>query len=247
MSPPALAETLTRSALVAISHGTSSPAGQVAVRRLVDAVAVRLPSITVEAGFVDVQQPDVAATLDSLAPDQPAGIVPLLLSAGYHVHVDLANEAADADRVTAISGALGPDDRLVDLLVRRLHDAGLTANDSVVLGAAGSSDARAVGDCHDMARRMSLRLGRRVAVGFISAATPPLARAVADTRAHNGAGRVYLSTYLLAPGYFYDLAALAGADVVTAPLLTESGPVPLELIETVCDRFLGLVGEPTTP
>ncbi|AWB86740.1 sirohydrochlorin chelatase [Mycetocola zhujimingii] len=238
--------TATRTALVAISHGTSSPTGQAAVGRLVDAVSSRLPLITVEAGFVDVQQPDVPATLNSLAPDQPAAIVPLLLSAGYHVHVDLVNEAADSGRVTAISGALGPDDRLVDLLIRRLAEAGLAAMDSVVLGAAGSSDARAVEDCHDMARRMSARLGRTVTVGFISAATPPLSRAVSAARAAHGSGRVVVSTYLLAPGYFYDLARASGADVVTEPLLTAVGPVPVELVETVCDRFHGLVAEPAT-
>jgi sirohydrochlorin ferrochelatase len=229
---------------VAISHGTSSTTGQRAVAGLVDAVPRQLPGDTVTAGFIDVQEPDVAATLGALAEDQPAAIVPLLLSAGYHVHVDLANEAAESGRVTAISRALGPDDRLVDLLVRRLMQVELTPMDGVVLAAAGSSDARAVDDCHEMARRLSKRLGRRVSVGFISAATPPLATAVATARAAHGLERVVVSTYLLAPGYFYDLARASGADVVSAPLLTADGPVPQELVDTVCDRYLELVGTP---
>jgi sirohydrochlorin ferrochelatase len=216
--------------------------GQRAVIKLVDAVAERLPLDTVEAGFVDVQQPDVAATLGSLAADQPAAIVPLLLSAGYHVHVDLANEAAESGRVTAISRALGPDDRLVELLTARLDEAGLTPSDSVVLAAAGSSDARAVEDCHEMARRLSRRIGRPVRVGFISAATPPLPHAVAEARATRPSGRVVVSTYLLAPGYFFDLASASGADVVTAPLLTADGAVPAELVDTVCQRYVELAG-----
>jgi sirohydrochlorin ferrochelatase len=237
-----VASTATRAALVAISHGTSSATGQRAVTRLVEAVSTRLPFDTVAAGFVDVQQPDVPATLGALADDQPAAIVPLLLSAGFHVHVDLVNEAASSGRVTAISRALGPDDRLVDLLVRRLHDAGLGPMDSVVLAAAGSTDARAVDDCVEMARRLSGRIGRVVSVGFISAAKPPLARAISDARALHPSGRVLVSTYLLAPGYFYDLACESGADVVTAPLLTAEGAVPPELVETVCDRYTELAG-----
>jgi sirohydrochlorin ferrochelatase len=236
-----------RAALVAISHGTSSPTGQLAVTRLVEAVSERLPFDTVTAGFVDVQQPDVPAALGALNPDKPAAIVPLLLSAGYHVHVDLASEAAGSDRVTAIARALGPDDRLVELLVERLEQSGLDAVDSVVLAAAGSSDARAVEDCREMARRLSQRIDREVTVGFISAAYPRLPHAVSDARAAHPSRRVVLSTYLLAPGYFFDLAHASGADVVTPPLLSAAGPVARELVDTVCSRYEELAGDETQP
>jgi sirohydrochlorin ferrochelatase len=93
-----------------------------------------------------------------------------------------------------------------------------------------------------MARRLSRRLDRTVSVGFISAATPPLAHAIADARSDRPSGRVVVSTYLLAPGYFYDLACASGADAVTAPLLTADGPVPGELVDTVCDRYGDLAG-----
>ncbi len=43
--------------LVAVSHGTSSPAGQTAVAGLVDAVRHRLPGVDVSEAFVDVQEP----------------------------------------------------------------------------------------------------------------------------------------------------------------------------------------------
>ena len=46
----------------------------------------------VEDAFVDVQQPDVSSVLDRLGDVHAAVVVPLLLSAGYHVHVDLARE-----------------------------------------------------------------------------------------------------------------------------------------------------------
>lgn len=190
-------------ALVGISHGTSSEDGRLAVRGLrdavIEAVERRHPDAppAVRLGHVDVEQPDVPATLASLEPGSPAVVVPLLLSAGYHVHVDLT-EAVDAatDRPVALSGALGPDDRLATVLLRRLVEAGLRDDDRVVLAVAGSSDQRAVAD-----------------------------------------SRVVLANYLLAPGYFDDLARAAGADVVARPLLVPDEPAPSELVEIVLDRY----------
>ena len=99
--------------LVAASHGTSDPAGQRAVAALVAAVAARASEITVSAAFVDVQNPDVPEVLDSHS-TEPVVIVPLLLSAGYHVRVDLARVAKAATNPgVVVAGALGPDARLV--------------------------------------------------------------------------------------------------------------------------------------
>ena len=137
---------MTTPALLAISHGTASAEGQAAIRRLVDAVAARLPDVTVRLGHVDVQQPDVAASLASIPDAEPVVIVPLLLSAGYHVRVDLRKQSAGRSAVT-IAPALGPDPRLVDVLVARLEAAGLEDSDAVVLAVAGSSDERANDDC----------------------------------------------------------------------------------------------------
>lgn len=226
---------MTCPALVAASHGTSSAEGRAAVAALVDAVraAAGVDAEVLDA-FVDVQQPDVASVLDGLE-DRPAVIVPLLLSAGYHVHVDLADDARD--RAAAVTGALGPDDRLVDVLVARLAEAGLRRDDRVVLAAAGSSDARAVVDCRDMGRRLAARLGRPVGVGFLSAARPTVADAVLRTRATHPVSRVVVATYLLAPGYFHDLAAAAGGDVTTAPLLRADAAPPDGLVDLVLDRY----------
>ena len=228
--------------LLAVSHGTSSASGQEAVAALVDAVAESMPGRHVTGGFVDVQQPDVPASLDALDEGAEAVIVPLLLSAGYHVHVDLVREAASSERPTRIARALGPDDRLVDVLVRRLDEAGVTEDDVVVLGAAGSSDARAVADCRTVAARLGERIGRPVEAAFISAATPRLEDAVAAARAAHPGRRVVVSTYLLAPGYFATLARRAGADLATRPLLVRGEEPPAELVEIVRDRFLAIDG-----
>lgn len=240
-------------ALVGISHGTSSSEGRAAVRALHDAVAAavaeraavsgasdgageRAPSVRL--GHVDVEQPDVPATLASLEPGEPAVVVPLLLSAGYHVHVDLTEAVADtSDRTVALAGALGPDDRLATVLARRLDEVGVRDDDAVVLSVAGSSDGRAVRDCRDMAKRLAAASGRDIRLGFLSAATPLLADAIADAREDAPGVRVVVASYLLAPGYFQDLAEAAGADVVSAPLLVPDAPAPHELVEIVLDRY----------
>ena len=130
--------------VLACSHGTSSPAGQRAVAGLVDALATGRPDLEVAAAFVDVQDPDVSTAL--AASSGSVRVVPLLLSAGFHVYVDLT-EAVAGHPAAELAPALGPDLRLARLLVRRLRDAGLRDGDAVVLAAAGSSDTRAVRDC----------------------------------------------------------------------------------------------------
>ncbi|MGD8165646.1 nitrite reductase small subunit NirD [Herbiconiux sp. P16] len=240
--------------LLAVSHGTSDPAGQTAVAELVEAVRAAHPELPVSAGFVDVQQPDVAASLESIAAPAPVAIVPLLLSAGYHVHVDLADAARAAEHTVAVASALGPDVRLATVLARRLREAGLRDDDHVVLGAAGSTDAVAVADCYSMAELLAIELAREVRVGFISAASPTLPDAVAAARTSGRASdsetpeaaRVVIATYLLAPGYFAALARAAGADVTSEPLLG-AGPPPPELVDLVVDRYRSALPQPAAP
>jgi sirohydrochlorin ferrochelatase len=224
-------------ALVAASHGTSSPEGRAAVAALVEAVRRAAPGLVVKDAFVDVEQPDVASVLDALDTAYESVVVPLLLSAGYHVHVDLTREVHGRPRVPALGAALGPDDRLIDVLVERLVEAGLRSDDRVVLAAAGSSDLRAVDDCRVVGRRLAERLGRPVAVGFLSASRPALVDAISRTRATHPVSRVIVSSYLLAPGYFHDLAVAAGAAATSAPLLRPDAPPPGGLVELVLDRY----------
>jgi sirohydrochlorin ferrochelatase len=236
-------------ALVACSHGTASPDGQAAVAGLVAAVAAARPDLEVHEAFVDVQQPDPAAVLEMLPTGRKARLVPLLLSAGYHVFVDLSEIAAEREGAD-VAPALGPDPRLAGLLHRRLVSAGLRDGDQVVLAAAGSSDARAVADCAAVAASLASRLGTPVSAAYLSAAAPRLTDAIAaqrSPRASAGAGqpgsaatggRVVVATYLLAPGYFADVAASSGADLVTSPLLLPDEPPAPELVDIVVERYL---------
>ncbi|MGO4535985.1 sirohydrochlorin chelatase [Leifsonia sp. 2MCAF36] len=229
----------TATAAVLASHGTASADGQLAVRRLVERVAASLP-FPVLGCHVDVEQPDVASTLASAAAlADRAIVVPLLLSAGFHVFVDLADSAAASPIPTTVSPALGPDIRLVQVLATRLLEAGYRPGDEVVLAAAGSTDRRAVADCHRTASLLAGRLAAPVTVGFISAATPSLPEAVSIARRRTPDARVLIATYLLAPGYFATLTKGAGADLVSSPLLTPES-TPQELIDVVVDRVEAL-------
>jgi len=159
-----------RPALVLCSHGTSDPSGQAAVSALVGAVRVRA-GVEVLETWVDVQHPQVDEVVTRTVSQgfSPVTVVPLLLSGGYHVHVDVARAAAATGvRATA---ALGPDPRLADVLRQRLVEAGAGTADAVVVAAAGSSDARAVADVDAVVAALQEQWAGPVAAGFGSMAS----------------------------------------------------------------------------
>src|SRR4051812_4187444 len=214
---------MTHPVLVASAHGTRNPAGRRLIAELALAARALRPGLETTAAFVDVQPPTVVDVVAGLAAEgRPAVVVPLLLSGGYHVHVDIAGAvAAHPDAVAA--APLGPDDRLVAVLHDRLLAAGADPGDprtAVVLAAAGSSDPRAVADVQHTADLLQQAWAGPVTTGYGSAAQPPVSDAVAAAR-RGGAERVVVAAYLLAPGHFADRLAEAGADAVTAPLLPD--------------------------
>ncbi|GIG29989.1 sirohydrochlorin chelatase [Cellulomonas marina] len=228
--------------LVGCSHGTDDAEGRRAIASVLDAVRVARPYLDVREAFVDVQTPEVADVVTgALADADRAVVVPLLLSVGFHTGVDIAGAV---DRPGAAAAApLGPDERLVDVLVDRLTGAGLGPDDAVVLAAAGSSVPAAAAAVQEVRAALARRLGREVAVGYGAGAEPRVPDAVAAARADLApGGRVVIASYLLAPGFFHDRLLAAGADVVSDPL----APDP-RLAAVVLDRFdaaaTGLVGQ----
>lgn len=220
--------------LVACSHGTDDAQGRRVVADLARAVRVARPDLDVRETFVDVQEPavaDVVAQVLTESAGASAVVVPLLLSAGYHVHVDIAEAVAPFPGRAAVAGPMGPDPRLVDLLARRLGEVGLGSQDAVVLAAAGSSDPRSAAAVQEVARALSTAIGAPVRVGYGSVARPRVPEVVAAARA-DGAVRVVVAAYLLAPGFFLSRIVESGADAVTAPL----APDPV-LTDLVIDRY----------
>jgi sirohydrochlorin ferrochelatase len=204
--------------LVACSHGTADPAGQRELEQLRAAVAAARPGVHVLAAYVDVQQPTVAEVVGGLAAGgRSAVVVPLLLSAGYHVQVDVAGAVESSAGHAVAAQPLGPDDALVRVLAQRLSEAGEDPDDAVVLAAAGSSDPRSTSDVEQVAAGLAELLGTPVRTGYLSAATPAVADVVAEARA-SGRG-VAVASYLLAPGHLHSRLAELDADRLTRPLL----------------------------
>jgi sirohydrochlorin ferrochelatase len=142
-------------------------------------------------------------------------VVPLLLSAGYHVRVDIAGAVAGTSAV--VTEPLGPDGVLVESLTRHLP-----AADAVVLAAAGSSDPAwraSVG-------RIGADIGAHVA--YAAGSDRTVAGVVADLR-RRGARRIAIAAYLLADGQFYRTLHRAGADAVTPPLALDPAVASLVL------------------
>jgi sirohydrochlorin ferrochelatase len=209
--------------LVACAHGTRNPTGRRLVAELALAARALRPGLRTTAAFVDVQPPTVVDVVrDLAAASTRAVVVPLLLSGGYHVHVDIAGAVAAHEGALA-ARPLGPDPRLAAVLLDRLRSAGADPRDpntAVVVAAAGSSDARAVADVEDTADLLQRDWAGPVTTGYGSAARPTVPDALAAAR-RAGAERVVVASYLLAPGHFHDKLAEAGADCVTAPLLPD--------------------------
>ena len=212
--------------LIGCSHGTRSRAGRDVLRSLLRRIARQAPG-TVREAFVDVQSPDVAEVVAAHArpaeartreqAEVQAVVVPLLLSLGYHVKDDIGG--AVAGRAATAAAPLGPDPRLAEVMAQRLDEAGLRAEDAVVMAGSGTRDPEGVAQVQEMARLLGQRLGREVTVGFAYAAQPPVADAVTAAREGLAEGaRVVVASYVLAPGHFHDLVSAAGADVVSAPL-----------------------------
>src|SRR5690348_6428936 len=148
---------MTSPVLVACAHGTRNATGRRLIAELALTARRLRPGLETTAAFVDVQPPTVVDVVAGLAAaGQAAVVVPLLLSGGYHVHVDIAGAVAGADGAVA-ARPLGPDPRLVAVLHDRLLEAGVDPRDpltAVVVAAAGSSDERSVADVEDTADQL---------------------------------------------------------------------------------------------
>lgn len=207
--------------VVACAHGTDDLDG----RRAVDCLRAEVADLSHRRGidariheaYVDVQEPALDDVLGSLPEGERAVVLPLLLSTGHHTQVDI-RRAVDSRPGTLAAAPIGPDRRLAFALAERLAQAGLDDGDRVVLASAGTRVARGTEEVIQMAAWLGEELGRPVTAAFGAAAEPHVRDAVRHHRAQGGR-RVFLASYLLAPGYFHNLLTRAGADVVTSPLL----------------------------
>ena len=220
--------------LIACAHGTRDPDGQATIRALIDAVRAALPDVDVREAYVDVHGPELADVVDEVTPSSlgtAAVVVPLLLAGGYHVYHDIAKAVESREDVSP-APALGPDPRLIGVVVERIREAGVHPTATVVLAAAGSSDPRSQADTAQAAEMLRARWDGPVRVGYAAGVKPTVAEAVAEARAYGEDDEVAVASFLLAPGFFQKRLEESGADHVTAAL----APHP-KIVEIILDRY----------
>lgn len=207
-----------------VAHGTRKQTGVTLVGNLADRVSAALGA-RVHVAFVDVLGPTPSEVLQTL-PDR-AILVPAFLARGYHVNVDIpAHVAASGHPDVTVTETLGPSPQLTRVLLDRVIECGWRPGDSVVLAAAGTSDAGALSDLRRTSALLSAVISDRVELAYAATGEPRVADAVARLR-RDGARRVVVASYLLAEGLFQDRLRDSGADTVADPLGTHPAMVRL--------------------
>ncbi|KAA0111820.1 sirohydrochlorin chelatase [Mycolicibacterium sp. P1-5] len=217
--------------LVLVAHGTRNPLGLATITEIASAVAEHVGPV--RTAFVDVLGPNPRELLaDSAA---PTVVVPAFLASGYHVNTDLPARVTESGHPdVTITPALGPDPVLAQIMHSRLLEVGWTPGDVVVMAAAGSSDPAARRELTRAAGLLAELVGE-VHLGFVATGLPTVADLAARIR--RSGRRVFIASYLLAPGVFHTKLAGCGAHAVTDPL----GSHP-DLVRLLAHRFTARIG-----
>ena len=237
--------------LVAVAHGSADPRASATIAELADLVREREQGLDLRTAFLGHAPPSLPQVLSTIEADREVTVMPLLLTAAYHSKADIPRMLARTARTrgprVSYGATLGPHPLLLDALERRLAEAvpitGLIrgqgndpAGTAVVLAAAGSSDPEANATIARMAAQWRARTGWfAVRPAYASAAEPSAAAAVTGLF-RDGAPRVVVATYLLAPGLFADRirhAALAAGAAAVSPALGACA----EVADVMLDRF----------
>ena len=217
--------------LFVIAHGSRDPRHAATVRALVRRVRAQRPGLRVETGFLDFNSPSVPEVLESLDAEGVRDVIalPLLLTRAFHAKADIPAVLSQAPPRLRIRQAavLGPSPLLQSALERRLYEAGLTPADKsstgVVLASAGSTDPEAIAVIAEIAREWRHTGWCAVRPAFASASLPRTQDAVRELR-EQGARRVAVAPYVIAPGFLPDRIERGAADAdVLAQVL---GPAP---------------------
>ena len=231
-----------RPVLVAVAHGSADPRASATIAELAAVARDRSPGLDLRTAFLGHAPPSLPQVLGTIEADREVTVLPLLLTAAYHSKADIPRMLARTPRPRVSYGAtLGPHPLLLNATERRLAEedpVGLKdpARTAVVLAAAGSSDPEANATVARMAARWQARTGWfAVRPAYASAAAPSPAAAVAGLL-RDGAPRVVVATYLLAPGLFADRIRQAGLAAGAAAVSPALGACA-EVADVLLDRF----------
>jgi sirohydrochlorin ferrochelatase len=219
--------------LLAVAHGTTDPDGLAEIRRLINIVRTKRPDLPIELCWLDRAEPSFSDALAALT--GPVVVVPVLLSTGYHVKIDIT--AVVAGRLeTAVAAQLGPDERITEVVRQRLRPGRDTDADEVdvVLFATGSSDPEAAEQLSLVAGQLDQLLRADESPNRFTVHARTLAQP--DGWLDGITDRFDAANYLLAPGRFNDLLRTTmpplGAGFVAPPI----GAHPL-VAAVIIDRY----------
>jgi sirohydrochlorin ferrochelatase len=199
--------------LVLAAHGSAHPGFATVIESLASTVARTRPGIDVQIGYLEhgfPRLPDVAGP--------GCIVVPVLLTNGYHAHIDIPSQAPGA----RITRPIGPDPRLAMVMAERLRATGWHGEQPVVLAGAGSADAEALDDVRQMAAALGGELGMTATAAFVTSGEPALHAVEAAA----------VVPYLIAPGHYADLIGRQSATFVSPAI----GNHPV-LAQIVLERY----------
>lgn len=223
---------MTGPTLLAVAHGTADPDGLAEIRRLINIVRTKRPGLPIELCWLERAEPSFSDTLAALP--GPVVVVPVLLSTGYHVKIDITTVVGNRP-ATAIAAQLGPDPRITEVVRQRLRPGRRDEDDvDVVLFATGSSDPEAGEQLRSVAAELEGLLRTDEGSARVRAHARTLTEP--DGWADGISDQLDAANYLLAPGRFNDLlrttALSIGAGFVAPPI----GAHPL-VAAVILDRY----------
>ncbi len=218
--------------LLAVAHGTVDPNGLAEVRRLLNIVRTKRPELAVELCWLERAEPLYADVLAAL--DGPVVVVPVLLSTGHHIKIDIGAVVGRRPQ-TAIAGPLGPDRRITAVVLDRLLAGRGPDFQDVVLFAAGSSDPEAFEQLKVVAEQLQEAL--HAAEGSGRARVYPRFLTNDDEWYEGLPQGPDVANYLLAPGHFNDqLRAWGSYDLESENVAKPIGAHP-QVAAVICDRY----------
>jgi sirohydrochlorin ferrochelatase len=195
-------------------------------------VGAARPAVPVSVCFLDVTEPRLPTALSGSS--GPLVLVPLLLSTGYHVQVDIPAAVAGRPDVR-IARHLGPHPLLTDALVDRLP----TGDGAVALVGSGSTRWEAAAELTEAGALLADRLGQPVSVLTTADDLRPRLSELPPPRR--------VATYLLAEGRFVDLLRDAAADVAAVAAPLGAHPALVRLVWARYDEAVDRAQRPERP
>lgn len=222
--------------LVLTAHGSKDPRSAANARAVADDLARMRPGLDVRVAFCELNTPSLAEVLGDLPGD--AVVSPLLLANAYHARIDIPAQIAQSGAHVAQAQVLGEDPRLISLLRQRVTAWGISRHDDrvgVLVAAIGSSDPRANARTRQVASQLLVGTSWAGATtAFVTRPDPSLAEAAGRLR-RQGARRMVIAPWFLAPGLLPDRVR-DFADDAGIELAEPLGAHRL-VAETVLDRF----------